>query len=192
MSAIKKAYFALARRFHPDLFYRQVDKETHKRIQQAFTEIAQAYETLKDEETREVYDFKLKKVLDQLREAEAFEKAGIETEDMDLTGHIGMAAENFNTGYDYLLKDKIDACLPFLGRAVLLDDKNARYHAFYGRALAFDPDSHRKAEGEIANGDPARAQKRPLPHDARRTLSRNRTYRTCQRRTHQASKNRAK
>lgn len=37
----------------------------------------------------------------------------------------------------------------FPARAVHLDKNNARYHAFYGKALAFDKLQHHKAEAEM-------------------------------------------
>ena len=149
ISAIKSAYFALAKRFHPDLFFKQVEPETLSRIQSAFTEIAQAYETLKDEESREVYDFKLRKVIKQLRANESGPGADLTKEDMEITGQDQMASENFDTGYNYLLNDEVERALPYLGRAVHIGKDNARYHAYYGQALSFESDSHRKAENEF-------------------------------------------
>src|SRR6185503_16347222 len=60
---IKKAYFGFAKQFHPDLFYRSAEAETHRRVQNAFSKIAQAYETLRDAESRDNYDFRLRKEL---------------------------------------------------------------------------------------------------------------------------------
>ncbi|MDH3493005.1 MAG: DnaJ domain-containing protein [Acidobacteriota bacterium] len=149
IAEIKKAYFFLAKRFHPDLFYRTVDEETQVRVQNAFTEIAQAYETLKDHESREVYDFKLRKVIEQLREAESGKESGLTEEDMEMTGHSSKAAESFEAGYEHLLAERIEAALPLLGRAAYMESKNARFRAFYGRALSYDRESYRKAENEF-------------------------------------------
>src|SRR5207248_827095 len=46
---IKRAYYALAKRFHPDRFQRAADAVERTRIEAAFAQIAQAYETLTDE-----------------------------------------------------------------------------------------------------------------------------------------------
>ncbi|MEZ5308129.1 MAG: DnaJ domain-containing protein [Pyrinomonadaceae bacterium] len=149
LSEIKHSYFSLAKRFHPDLFHRQVDPETESRIQGAFTELAQAYETLRDPESREVYDFKLRKVIEQMRESQSGEGAELTKDDLDVTSHDKMARDNFDSGYDYLLKDNFKMALPHLARAVHLDANNARYRAFYGKALSFEAESYRKAEGEL-------------------------------------------
>ena len=56
---IKRAYYGLAKRFHPDRFHHETDAALRARIEQAFSKIAQAYETLKDSALRATYDLKL-------------------------------------------------------------------------------------------------------------------------------------
>ncbi len=56
---IKRAYYALAKRFHPDRFRRVADEKERGRIEAAFARIAHAYETLSDDKTRATYDAKL-------------------------------------------------------------------------------------------------------------------------------------
>ena len=147
VSEIKTAYFALAKRFHPDLFYRQTDAETHTRVQDAFTKIAHAYEILKTESSREVYNYKLRK---ESEENNSHTKThNLSNNDSDKQIH--RAEEDFNNGYGYLMNENIETALPFLARAVHLDKNNARYHAFYGKALTFDKSQHHKAVTEMQN-----------------------------------------
>jgi curved DNA-binding protein CbpA len=141
---IKKAYFAFAKQFHPDLYHRQTDAAMHARIQGAFTKIAQAYEVLKDEKSREVYDFKLRKEL-----ADAESNASSSPETVDLQGQAKMAEEYFKSGFGLLMEEHYEDALPYLGRAVHLAPENARYHAFYGKALSFDETQRHKAESEM-------------------------------------------
>lgn len=56
---VKRAYYALARRFHPDRLRRDVDEQTQPRVELAFGKLAQAYEVLKDSATRAAYDLKI-------------------------------------------------------------------------------------------------------------------------------------
>jgi curved DNA-binding protein CbpA len=140
---IKKAYFAFAKQFHPDLYHRQTEPATHARIQNAFTKIAHAYETLKDEKSREVYDFKLRKELTE----DADRAASGET--VDLQGQAKMAADYFKSGFGLLMDEQYEDALPYLGRAIHLAPENARYHAFYGKALSFDETQRHKAESEM-------------------------------------------
>ncbi len=143
---IKNAYFALAKRFHPDLFYKEADAEIHSRVQNAFTKLAHAYEILKSESSREVYNYKLRK---ELEANAASAKTEAASEKPDLASQIRQAAEDFDNGFSYLMNENIEAALPFLARAAHFDKDNARYHAFYGKALSFDKSQYHKAEGEL-------------------------------------------
>jgi hypothetical protein len=58
---VKRAYYAHARRLHPDRFRRDADEETRQRIDAAFARVAQAYDTLRDAALRATYDLKLAK-----------------------------------------------------------------------------------------------------------------------------------
>lgn len=54
---IKVAYFKLAQKFHPDKIKDDKKKEA---AEEKFKDIANAYEILKDKETRNIYDLKKK------------------------------------------------------------------------------------------------------------------------------------
>ena len=56
---IRKAYLALAKRFHPDKF---TDKEEAQKMQEQFSKIAIAYKVLLDDEKRSEYDKQLSSV----------------------------------------------------------------------------------------------------------------------------------
>ena len=53
---IKKAYFNLARRFHPDRFDREVQAAYRDQIDEVFDAITNAYRTLINKEKRKIYD----------------------------------------------------------------------------------------------------------------------------------------
>jgi tetratricopeptide (TPR) repeat protein len=53
---IKKAYFQLARKFHPDRFTRDVSQGYRDQIDEVFNAITQAYRTLADKTKRQAYD----------------------------------------------------------------------------------------------------------------------------------------
>ncbi len=144
-SEIKLAYFSLAKRFHPDLYYKEADTETHSRVQDSFTKIARAYEILKVEGSREVYDYKLRKESELNKSPTTANGSAAADSDKQ----IQQAAEDFNNGFSFLTDENIEAALPFLARAVHFDKNNARYHAFYGKALMFDKTQYHKAEAEM-------------------------------------------
>ena len=53
---IKDAYYALARRYHPDLFHLKSGTALHKDLGSAFARVTQAYEILMNPNTRAAYD----------------------------------------------------------------------------------------------------------------------------------------
>jgi curved DNA-binding protein CbpA len=145
-SEVKQAYFSLAKRFHPDLFHKKTDAETHQRIQHAFTEIAHAYEVLRNENTRQTYDFKLRKVLEELEKLSPEERK--ETKPTP-TKKLTEASDIFEHGFNLLMEDDYEAAIPFLARASALAPDIARYHAYYGKSLSIDRTQKFKAESEI-------------------------------------------
>ena len=145
---IKKAYFALARIFHPDRYHSE-GGENLRRIQDAFTELAQAHETLKNPEKREIYDYKMRK---ELAEIETIAASG-GAESSEITGDADLqtdqASQNFERGFGHLMENEPKEALQFLARAVHYDPKIARYHAYYGKALSIDEKQRHKAEAEL-------------------------------------------
>lgn len=143
---IKAGYFGFAKRFHPDLFYRRVEDGLHRRIQNAFTELAQAYETLRNKESREVYDFKLRKEIANLSK---YSKAKTDSPQSSAERLKQQAVENFEQGYDLVMDDQYDEAVSYLARAVHLAGGNARYRAYYGKSLSAKRETYRQAEAEF-------------------------------------------
>lgn len=146
-SEIKMAYFGLAKRFHPDLFHRQTDAATHSRIQNAFTELAHAYDVLRDAETRQTYDYRLHKILQELEKLSPEERRKPVVEQKVLTE----ASEIFECGFNYLMDEDYEQALPYIVRAVTMSPDTARYHAYYGKLLSMDKNQRFKAEAEFQN-----------------------------------------
>ncbi|MCU0240094.1 MAG: DnaJ domain-containing protein, partial [Pyrinomonadaceae bacterium] len=153
---IKQSYFYLAKTFHPDKFHKEIGTERHKRLQDAFTKIAQAYETLKDQSARELYDFKLKRRLASL-EKENIKTTGAKTteekqkqeEVISQMEKTDAAKRWFDKGFECLMETDYENAITLLARAVLLDDTSARYHAYYGKALGGIKKHKYQAEQEL-------------------------------------------
>ncbi len=63
LSSIKKSYFSLARKYHPDLFNRNLSHEIKEIIEEVFDKISKAYSTLSDTSKRRGYDSKIDAML---------------------------------------------------------------------------------------------------------------------------------
>ena len=146
VSEIKQAYFALAKRFHPDLFFKEADAKLLQRIQQAFSELAHAYDTLKNQSSRDVYDFKMRK---ELAEIEFMRETETTPEAVNLQKQTDQAAESFELGFGLLMDENHEAAAVPLARAVHFAKDNARYHAYYGKALAANHKQRHQAEAEF-------------------------------------------
>lgn len=127
---IKRTYFSLAKRFHPDKFH-NAENALRERLQECFTRVSQAYDTLKDKKSRELYDFKIRKQNSADAARAATSEGCFET---------GKAA--FDDG-NYL-----EAIRQFT-RAIQLDPKVAAYHAAYARSLRAVPKYRYQAENEF-------------------------------------------
>ena len=144
VSDIKNAYFGLAKLFHPDRFHRE-STASLARMQGAFSNVQLAYETLKSKETRETYDFKIRK---ELETKEKLRAQGI-VEDIKNDPKTEQGLENFEMGLSLLMDEEYERAVPFLGRAAHYNPDNALYRAYYGKALSFDEKQTHKAEGEM-------------------------------------------
>jgi tetratricopeptide (TPR) repeat protein len=74
---VKKAYFQMARRFHPDRFDRHIVTEFKAVIDEVFDGITNAYRVLSNKDSRRVYDAKSGAVSTQEDIQESFRKADI-------------------------------------------------------------------------------------------------------------------
>lgn len=146
LAAIKQAYFALAKRFHPDHFHSEGDAGLLVKIQASFTKLAQAYDVLKNQDSRDAYDFRMRK---ELAEQERRNAAGVSKEEINKQLQSEQGAENFDQGFTLLMDEEYEAAVPYLARAVFFSPDNPRYRAYYGKALSADEKQRHKAESEL-------------------------------------------
>ena len=141
---IKQTYFGLAKLFHPDKYHRENPK-TLKRVEAAFTSLAHAYETLKDAEARESYNFKMRKEI-EARE-ERLRDGG--PADGRLDNKRDSALQSFEQALICLKQGDHEQAVTLLSRSVHYSPENPQFHAYYGKALsAFEGQDH-KALGEF-------------------------------------------
>jgi curved DNA-binding protein CbpA len=170
---IKNAYYALARRYHPDRFHLKSGTKLHAEISSAFARITQAYETLTDPKARSTYDHSLERsrrfaesAPKRSRVAPSAAAADSPKPETDVPDtESGDAEHNFREGFGALEQGRINAAINYLAAAARLAPQDARYRAYYGRALAAREKTRRLAENEILAAvklDPANAAFRTM------------------------------
>jgi curved DNA-binding protein CbpA len=107
---IKKSYFRLARKYHPDLFSRELPSETVQKIDEVFDHITKAYQTLSDEKRKGDYDKELSAPPGDERKNQAKE-----------------AEKRFRQGKTLFDQARYEEALVFLEQAVRLAQDKARY-----------------------------------------------------------------
>lgn len=159
---IKRAYYSLAKRFHPDRF-RQIVSGDEERVsvEHAFALVTKAYETLYDQQAREAYAAKhpaksspagLSSVFGKRKSATAA-KVTVREEarprhDPTATPQY-RAEDSFQQGLAAAARGDHGAAQAYFGEAVRLGPQEARYRALYGRTLARAPATRHQAEAEL-------------------------------------------
>lgn len=164
---IKRAYYALAKRFHPDRFRRGADAAQLARIESAFAQIAQSYETLKSNQSRAAYDSKLLKQEQDERtnraaaaakQAEINFKTTTQTASSKASTPANMsqqaptaqqAEKSFQQGLVALQQGNRAAAIASLGEAARLAPNEPRYRAYFGHAMTGEERLRRSAEAEL-------------------------------------------
>ncbi len=118
---IKKSYFQLARKYHPDLFNRSLDSGVKEKIDEVFDYITQAYRTLTDEAAKKKYDLEL----EQPRKP-----------DSSALNSDKRAEVKFRQGKTLFDQSRYDEALIFLQEAVRLDSHKSRYYLLLAMAQA--------------------------------------------------------
>ena len=150
LDEIKRAYYGLARRYHPDRFHRE--SAVHARIESAFARITQAYEVLTDSAQRANYDAKLvaqekaRHLADSAPKSHDPQRAAEESGD---ASEAALAERSFREGYAALQMGQIGAAITQLAAAAQAVPNESRYRAYYGQALAANARTQRKAESEL-------------------------------------------
>jgi len=121
----------------------------HSRVESAFARITQAYETLVDPTQRGQYDARLAAKERARAMAETAPK-GPEAITYEATVRPEASAEaNFKEGFAALKMGQVSQALPHLAVAAQSSPHEARYRAYYGRALALSGKAQRTAEVEL-------------------------------------------
>jgi len=148
----KRAYYDLARRYHPDRFYELVGTILHSRLESAFARITQAHEVLSNPDSKATYDTRIAALekAGQLSSANTFGAQRSATVGATTsTSSLQVAEERFKEGLAALQLGETNTATACLSAAARMAPDEPRYRAYYGRALAAHPQTKRLAEGEL-------------------------------------------
>src|SRR6266850_2313160 len=149
---IKDAYYALARLYHPDRFHLRSGTRIHAQLSSCFARITQAYETLTNPQARSTYDLSLQRSRTFADSAPKPAPVNVPdpTDELEFAGgSSGQAEHDFKEGFGALKQGRLNAAVAHLAAAARLAPNEARYRAYYGRALAASEKTRRLAENEI-------------------------------------------
>jgi DnaJ-domain-containing protein 1 len=135
LKQVREAYYALARRYHPDRFRSGPLADLLPRFEDFFMLVTDAHNTLADPGRRAEYDEQL-----------AAAKKGVETKDAD-TGYL--ARQNFLRARALAALRKYTEAVTFLENAVSLDPGQAEYHLELGLVLSRNPRHREEAERHL-------------------------------------------
>lgn len=179
---LKKVYYGLARRYHPDRF-RKEDPALVTRIESAFARITQAYDTLRDDRLRATYNSKLEARKKAELLADAAPKATTPppqpepVADGEVSEPVVTAKERaeiqFKEGFAALELGQSKTALSLFAAAATAVPNEPRYRAFYGQLLAGHESTRRAAETELLAAiklDPGNADYRVILAELYRDL----------------------
>jgi curved DNA-binding protein CbpA len=140
---IQAAYYDLAKQFHPDRFQsKEYSDDICLKAQKVFTYVNEAYGTLRNPESRAVYD-EMRLSTESKVEAELKARAGVQSEDEKI------AAGLFREGRIFLAEGDFEKAVERLKGSVWLCPKKAAYHHYLGVAQSQIPRLRKNAEQNL-------------------------------------------
>lgn len=131
LSDIKKAYYVMAKDYHPDKHF-YLDADMKDRLSLIFSYITTAYSTISDPHKRKSYD-----------------KGKGGRVDVHVSG-TESAKRKFEEGMEMLIKRKYQYAAELFGQASYMDNYEPEYYYYYGLSL-YKLGKFKEAEKEIRN-----------------------------------------
>jgi curved DNA-binding protein CbpA len=144
-TGVRRAYYALARKLHPDKF-RQDDMKA--KAEKVFARITEAYSTLSKNDSRRKYDDELARRSGNNRDEEQVDPAI-------------MARLNFNRGKEHYEKGKYPQALSFFENACQQDSTKGTYFQYLGMTQMHNPRLRKQAAQNLLKAievDPTSAE----------------------------------
>ena len=130
---VKKAYFQMARRFHPDRFDRKIAAEFKAQIDEVFDAITNAYRVLSNKETRRLYDA----------------KSGPAPAQEDAQDSLRKAEVKFRQGKTLYGQGRFDEAIAYLEEAIRIRKDKGDYYLLLAMVESKVAAYVKKAEGDF-------------------------------------------
>ena len=130
---VKKAYFQMARRFHPDRFERKVASEFKGQIDEVFDAITNAYRVLSNKDTRRLYDA----------------KSGTPAGQEDAQDSLRKAEIKFRQGKTLYAQGRFDEAIAYLEEAIRTRKDKGDYYLLLAMVESKLPAYVKKAEADF-------------------------------------------
>ncbi len=144
---IKRAYYTVAKLFHPDHYYHRASPAVLEQIKTLFCRVNDAYRVLSSDEHRRAYDFEL-----------SVQKLGLAKKEQ--TGRSGVERD-VQLGRQALKEQQITTAVYYFERAVRVIPDKSVYHDLLAQALSHLPRRKREAEQHYKKAielEPARTE----------------------------------
>jgi curved DNA-binding protein CbpA len=156
-SAIKKAYFRLAKAYHPDRHHEPGMEALNEALEMLFDRLTEAYGVLSRPQSRRLYDESRAPQRPPARKVEVepdslqqpLQQPAQQSSHQPAQQPSGEAAEQCKRGEAALLAGNIKDAIKCLESAVRQDGSNAHYHALLGQAMTSVPERRKEAEAEL-------------------------------------------
>jgi curved DNA-binding protein CbpA len=129
---IKKSYFEMARKYHPDRFDRGLSQDSKDMIEEVFGHITRAFQTLNNEKEKQDYDAKLD-----------------EPEEVDRKTLEQKADGKFRQGKGLYNRGKYEDALVYFEEAIRMKSNKANYFLFLAKTESKVPSFNEKAEEDF-------------------------------------------
>ncbi len=129
---IKKSYFEMARKYHPDRFDRELPQDSREMVEEVFGHITRAFQTLNNEKEKQDYDARLDK-----------------PEELDRKVLDQRADMKFRQGKALFNREKYEEALVCFEEAIRIKSNKAIYFLFLAKSESKIPSFNEKAEEDF-------------------------------------------
>jgi Flp pilus assembly protein TadD len=140
---VKKAYYSLAKKYHPDHYQKPELQALKMQLDFIFAELSKAYDTLKSPPSRASYDTKLQETRESASPSSSTQNQGSVT---DSAGQQKLAELNFRQGRGYYENQDYWSAIQAFRQSVRLTPEVPRYRYWLAMSLSKNPKWCREAE----------------------------------------------